>query len=91
MNTSGPWHCKWFLQSKHANLHYMSRVVQAAEGQHTTQLSLGGMICQLCQMKLQLAVTSSLYKQLVEADIFEQLLKVLLAVCMVSHILLKLA
>lgn len=66
----------------------MSKLVQAVEGQHTTQLSLGGMVCQLCQMEFQLAVvdktqSSGLYKQLVDADIFEQLLEVLLGVCVV--------
>lgn len=67
----------------------MNTVMQAVKGQHTSQLSLGAIVCQLCQMEFQLAVTemsqpSGFYKQLVEADIFEQLLKVLLEVCLVS-------
>ena len=88
MSASGPWHCKWFLQSEYANVHCMERLVQAVEGHHTTQLILGAVVCQLCQMEFQLAVTgksrSGLYKQLVKAGIFEQLLKVLLGVCSVS-------
>lgn len=71
-NVSAPWHCKWFLQSEYADVHYMRKLVQDVKGHHTSQLSLA---CQLCQVEV-LAVTdkaiaSGLYKQLVKADIFE--------------------
>ena len=89
MNVSVPQNCKTFLQSRHANVNYVRAVMQAIKAQHTSQLSLGAILCQLCLMEFQLGVDemlqpSSLYKQLVEASIFEQLLKVVFDVCWVS-------
>ena len=88
MNTAVPSHCKVFLQSSIAEAGY---ILEALEGQPTSQLSLGAIMCQLCQLCVgfQLAdtertCTSRLYKQLVEAQIIEELLEVLLDVCLVS-------
>lgn len=89
MVVSVPWHCKDFLQLQRANVVYVGNLMQATRDRPTFAFALGAIICQLCQIELQLAdshtlKSSGFCKQLMDAHVFEELLCTVYQVCVVS-------
>ena len=92
MVVSVPWCCKDALLRQVVTAQYVRKLLQGLRNQATSQLTLGAILCQLCQMELQklqlagtrIAMPPSLHKQLQEAGLLEKLLCTLQEVCLVS-------
>ena len=87
MVVSVPWQCKVFLQYGDANI---GKLLLASRNQQTLAFTLGAVLCQLCQVELQLAASGSfmstdLCKGLLAAHVFDELLCHVFEACAVSH------